>query len=47
MAPMKAMKAVKSTKAMKFMTKSALADAVATACELKRSQVSEIQSYLG
>merc|ERR1711990_859071 len=36
----------KSMKAMKSMTKSALADAVATACELKRSQVSGVLNNL-
>merc|ERR1711879_130996 len=39
-------KAMKSMKAMKRMTKSALADALATACELKRSQVSGVRNNL-
>ena len=42
---MKAMKS-KSMKAMKSMTKTALADAVATACDLKRSQVNGVLSNL-
>ena len=40
------MKAMKSMKAAKYMTKTALADAIATACELKRSQVSGVLNNL-
>ena len=43
---MEAMKAMKSMKAGKYMTKTGLADAIATACDLKRSQVSGVLNSL-
>jgi hypothetical protein len=39
---MKAMKTMKAMKAMKAMTKGALADAVASECELKKGQVVKV-----
>merc|ERR1712072_175275 len=46
MAPMKAMKAMKAMKGAKALSKGAIADALGTACEIKKSEATKVLDAL-